>query len=366
MHIIYMHIGDFREDNVLDNLLVSVIIPVYKVEKYLNQCVDSVLNQTYRNLEVILVDDGSPDNCPRICDLYAETDRRVKVIHKKNGGVSSAREAGMHVATGDYVIFVDSDDWIDLSTIEICMQEVKKRPEIGCVLFSYIKELPNGSIPMKILDFSIYLTGDEAKDKIYRRLFGLIKNELSHPERMENMSSCWMKLYRADYAKQGKYYDIKDIGSCEDGLFNMYALQKCNNILYLDMPLYHYRKIENSLTSSFRPDFIKQWENLFSIMQNIIVENELGNLYEEALSNRIALSITAVGLNELNNPSHGMFGHIKEIKKYLRQEKYHNAVKQLEIDNMPFVWKLLMICCKLKLATAVYMAINAVNILRKR
>ena len=92
--------------------LISVIIPVYKVEKYINRCVESVLVQNYHNIEVILVDDGSPDNCGIICDKYAETDSRIKVIHKKNGGLSDARNKGVKKACGDYLLFVDSDDYV--------------------------------------------------------------------------------------------------------------------------------------------------------------------------------------------------------------------------------------------------------------
>ncbi|MDE6526825.1 MAG: glycosyltransferase, partial [Muribaculaceae bacterium] len=91
----------------------SVIVPVYKVEDFLPKCIDSILNQTYRNIEVILVDDGSPDNCPAICDKYARKDHRINVIHKTNGGLCSARNAGLDAASGDYVTFVDSDDWIE-------------------------------------------------------------------------------------------------------------------------------------------------------------------------------------------------------------------------------------------------------------
>lgn len=103
--------------------LLSVVVPVYKVEKYLKKCVDSVLEQTYSNLEVILVDDGSPDNCGALCDEYAKKDSRVKVIHKENGGLSSARNAGLDVAKGDYLTFLDSDDWIDLQLYDRVLQK---------------------------------------------------------------------------------------------------------------------------------------------------------------------------------------------------------------------------------------------------
>ena len=106
--------------------LISIIVPVYKVEPYLRRCVDSILNQTYRNLEVILVDDGSPDNCGSICDAYAKQDSRVKVIHKENGGLSSARNAGLDVMSGAYVGFVDSDDWIEPHMYESLLKLMEK------------------------------------------------------------------------------------------------------------------------------------------------------------------------------------------------------------------------------------------------
>lgn len=98
--------------------MLSVIVPVYKVEPFLKRCVDSIIHQTYKNLEIILVDDGSPDNCGAICDEYANKDDRIKVIHKENGGQSSARNVGIAIAKGDYIAFVDSDDWIDSDMYE--------------------------------------------------------------------------------------------------------------------------------------------------------------------------------------------------------------------------------------------------------
>ena len=99
--------------------LVSIIVPIYKVEPYLRRCLDSIVNQTYTNLEIILVDDGSPDNCPQTCDEYAAKDNRIIVIHKENGGLSDARNIGLDIWKGDYISFVDSDDWVEKKYIEI-------------------------------------------------------------------------------------------------------------------------------------------------------------------------------------------------------------------------------------------------------
>ena len=129
--------------------LISVIVPIYNVEKYLQKCVDSIINQTYKNLEIILVDDGSPDNCPKMCDDYAEKDSRIKVVHKENGGLSDARNVGMEVATGEYVSFIDSDDYISLDFYETLLETIVDNDsdvvECGVVKFyeneKFIKKL---------------------------------------------------------------------------------------------------------------------------------------------------------------------------------------------------------------------------------
>ncbi|WP_391116738.1 glycosyltransferase family 2 protein [Psychrobacillus sp. L3] len=106
--------------------IITVIVPIYKVEAYLHRCVDSILNQTYKNLEILLIDDGSPDKCGEICDEYAKLDERIKVIHKKNGGLSDARNAGIEIAKGEYISFIDSDDWIHVEYIEKLYQLLRK------------------------------------------------------------------------------------------------------------------------------------------------------------------------------------------------------------------------------------------------
>ena len=106
--------------------LISVIVPCYNVEEYLPKCIESILNQTYRNLEILLVDDGSPDNCGRICDEYAAKDSRIRIIHKKNGGLSDARNAALDVMTGEYVTFIDSDDYVSDDYVEYLYKIIKE------------------------------------------------------------------------------------------------------------------------------------------------------------------------------------------------------------------------------------------------
>lgn len=170
--------------DVVKKPLISVIVPVYKVEKYLQKCIDSILNQTYENLEIILVDDGSPDNCPRICDEYARRDGRVRVIHKQNGGLSDARNAGLKVFCGEYLMFVDSDDWIEPNYVE-AMFAVATRHDLDLVIsgvtYTYENEdrknecAPAGNDVVELVSNSLM---GYAWNKLYRR--NIVKREFEN------------------------------------------------------------------------------------------------------------------------------------------------------------------------------------------
>ena len=347
-----------------NNEVVSIIVPIYNNAKYMTECVDSLLNQTYHTLEIILVDDGSSDESSRICDYYGTIDNRIKVIHKENGGASSAREAGLDNATGEFIVFVDGDDWLEPETVAQCMEAAKSYDGIDCVLFSYVKEFLDSSVPMHIMDHDRLFSKAEAEMSVYRRLFGLYDKELSHPERMDNIVSCCMKLYRYDLARNGKFYDHRIIGSSEDALFNMYALYGCRKVIYIDKGFYHYRKSGTSITSSYRPNLDKKWCHLFKEMENVIEEKKLSEIYRESLSNRIALSITGIGMNALCNDNAKLWGKYKEIRGYLRSEYYQNACKKISIKYMPMKWKIFFVCCKLKLSLSVFIMMLLITKLR--
>lgn len=344
---------------------ISVVVPVYNVEKYIQECVNSLLGQSYNNLEIILVDDGSTDNSGKICDDFAQKDDRIKVIHKKNGGLSSAREAGIDRATGDYIMLVDGDDWIDKRTVQSCVHAVKENVLIDCVLFSYVKEFDNNSVPMHVLDNTTYFSPKEAADKVYRRLFGLSDDELTHPERMDNIVSCCMKLYKSEIARKGKYFDNRVVGSSEDTLFNMYALHNCGSMVYLDECYYHYRKINTSLTNVYRENLEKKWAILFKEMEKVLIEKKLGEEYQNALMNRVALSIIGIGMNEVGNKKKSHWWRYKKVREYLKSPQYQEACEKLSIKNMPIIWKVFFVCCKIKVTVAVYCMLLAIMVLRK-
>ena len=324
---------------------ISVIIPVYRVEAYLAQCVDSVLHQSYRDLEVILVDDGS---------AYAAKDPRVRVIHQQNGGASAARRAGVSNAKGDYLMFVDGDDWIDERTVEICVRKLHDSANPDCVVFAYLKETRDSSDAVSLLPG--FDGNSNCVETVYRRQFGLLSDELTHPERLENLCTCWGKLYRRDVAKKGRYFDTKEVGSCEDGLFNIFALQNAETIVYVDLPLYHYRKRSGSLTASYHPEFISQWNRLFDIMEQFIAEHQLGDSFKESFQNRIALSVTAISLNELHHEDYTEWQKICCIREYLNTERYHKATAAIKTAKLPILWNILLQCSRMGWGFPVYCA----------
>ena len=199
----------------LSEPLISVIVPVYNVAEYLRKCLDSIVKQTYHNLEIILIDDGSKDDSGKICDEYANKDSRVIVIHQENQGVSCARNRGIALAHGSYAMFVDSDDWVDEITCETLIKAIY-RYNVQSSMCTYVREYPNKSL-IKELDFD---------DRVFegrlfqRRVCGPIEEELKHPENLDSYSSMWGKLYPTNVLKTKVVIDIKLIGSSEDTLYN--------------------------------------------------------------------------------------------------------------------------------------------------
>ena len=218
--------------------LISVIVPVYRVEKYLERCVKSILSQTYKNLEVILVDDGSPDQCPAICDACAEKDARVKVIHQENKGLSGARNAGIDAASGEYLAFVDSDDYVSPHFIEELYQLLQ---DTGCAIgqcrFSYVKG--DGLVEEGDSAFCIY-RGESLMEQLY-----------GPEEKATCFVVAWNKLYRAELFKEtGIRYPEGRIHEDEATTYRLF--HEAKKLAFLDRALYgYYTENGGSITSVF-------------------------------------------------------------------------------------------------------------------
>lgn len=215
--------------------LISVIVPIYKVEKYLDKCVQSIVSQTYSNLEIILVDDGSPDRCGEMCEAWAKKDTRIKVIHKENGGLSDARNAGLEIAKGDYIAFVDSDDWVHPSFIQL--------------LYQGIKETGAGLAACGVMEFQegTSVSASETID---------VKPERHTPEQVLNWEDqgsryrmvAWNKLYRREILGADRF----PVGRLhEDEFFTYRMIDRCEYLALVDVPMYYYLQRSGSIMTTF-------------------------------------------------------------------------------------------------------------------
>lgn len=222
--------------------LLSVIVPVYKVERYLSECLDSILSSTYTELEIILVDDESPDNCPSICDEYARKDLRIKVIHQKNQGVTAARNAGLAVATGDYVAFVDSDDAISPIMYETMISAMERTgADMAACEYSNDREYLTVRVDQKA-------TTDRCLD-LFDQQLAMLTNAPS--VRNFTWTSCyvWDKLYRREKIQSG--FQPQCV-MCEDLEFNWRYIHTCKRIVMVPHALYLYRLNPYGITGVYK------------------------------------------------------------------------------------------------------------------
>ena len=237
------------------NPLVSVIVPVYKVERYLRECVDSIIGQTYTNLEIILVDDGSPDKCPTICDEYARRDNRVKVIHQENGGLAHARNVGVDNAQGECVTFIDSDDYVPCNFVEHLYKGLAEcDAEISTASFFPFR---GDNACKRSLESNPFV---EIQEDEAIRHYCSINAEHSMPF----ISAC-NKLFRTDLVRGSSFPVEMSLG--EDLLFCDDVLRKCNSICLIDQALYVYQQRNTgALTTRYYPDlfswYVRHYEDV--------------------------------------------------------------------------------------------------------
>lgn len=215
--------------------MISVIIPIYNVSRYLPQCMKSVLSQSYQDLEIILVDDGSTDDCPKMCDNYKEQDARVRVIHKKNGGLSDARNAGMKIATGEWTCFVDSDDWLDQEAI---MKLYQFAIENRC-------EVVQGNIYYAYDDYLLYRQANKKEQERTVLSRHEAMRELIINNRVKNFA--WGKLYKTNIIRDlefpiGKYF--------EDSFWQHLVIDRVEHFGIIDEPLCYYRQRGDSISGA--------------------------------------------------------------------------------------------------------------------
>ena len=311
----------------MNNNKVSIIIPVYNVESYIDECLNSVVNQTYQNLEIILVDDGSPDKCPQICDNWAEKDYRIKVVHKKNGGLSSARNAGMDVATGSFLMFVDSDDFIEKNMVADLLQS---QEQTGAdVVCCEINRYSQGKYVLMDIFHSDKASYTISSTQFLEKLF---LTEVS--------CASWNKLYKKNIL-QGVRFPIGIYNEDIVFLFELFQNKEIS-VTLINKALYNYRVTPNSVTTTFGKRNLDYLYNAQKF-EKIIHKNRI-DLYSFFCVYMSRVSIDT-GWMLIKNKAVNQY---KEEYVYCRKYIKSKLLKILFSYPLPFRWKVhsLIICVK--------------------
>lgn len=271
------------------NPFLSVIVPIYKVEPYLRQCVESILGQTFQDMEIILVDDGSPDGCPAICDHYAEMDARVKVIHKQNGGLVNARKDGVKLSTGRYITFVDGDDWIDRGMYQAMMERIQKNnADILATDFFY-----DGGYPIRhtaVVPEGIY----RGKRLEKLRSHMIYSGKFFQPGVWPNV---WNKWFRREILVPNLSAVNENVSLGEDMVCTYTCMldAKCVEI-YKSRCFYHYRKRQEAMTKVFDQGYFRKYRNLYDNLDVRFADKKREDLQEQVKYHKVWS--VAIGIKE--------------------------------------------------------------------
>lgn len=299
---------------------VSVIVPVYGVEAYLDRCVESILKSDYKDFELILVDDGSPDRCPEMCDRYAEQDKRIKVVHKANGGLTSARLAGYECCQGDYVLFLDSDDFIAPEMISTLYKSISES-QADLAICSWFTERGGNVIPNHLY-IEGELTGRDAV--INKYVLPLVGR---NPRSKANLPGFMcIRLFNRQLMRREMFVSERDYIT-EDILFNlMYGLE-INKVVIVNRPLYYYCYNGASLTMRYRENVFPKMMARYDYCVKLCTDN---HIYDEAKERLMYNLLSAVCFSILNACKMNSYSEArKEIRVIFGNDKVSRLFKQL-------------------------------------
>ena len=304
--------------------LVSIIVPIYNVEKYLTQCVDSILSQTYKNIEVILVDDGSKDNCPQICDEYAARDNRVHVIHKENEGLISARADGIKHAKGEFVQFVDGDDWISLEILEL-MMNMMMQYQVQCVICGHYKVGEGFEYSEEQFIKEGYYAEDNYKKKILPNLFQMEESFI-----FGVAPSVWAKLFKRTELMKYILEVPQSISLGEDvAITYPYLLNACNSIYIMNQPLYYYRQNLDSMTNAYNKVQTKNTIVLLEYLRNM-EKNSVVDFEQQLDYYTMAVSLRNFS-NEKKGGGKQIFRRYCALKEFVNKTHLKECIKRTDL-----------------------------------
>lgn len=327
--------------------MVSIIVPVYKVpEQYLRQCIESCINQTMRKIEIILVDDGSPDDCGKICDEYAKKDERVRVIHKENGGLVSARNAGFEAIQGEWHMYIDGDDWIDLDTCESIFKVLNKYEDIDVVFWKCIQELGDKSIKGKwewpCQDDEHVYSGDECAE--------LARNVLVYKS---GIATAYCKLIRTEYAKKnGIRHDDRLKQGMEGTEFSLRTFYYAKHVLYINAYWNHYLFNPMSISKLGSEYNAKCITDCVKVMEEDIVSFRNKDVFEQTLYQRVVYALIATGLSTYFHPSskENLWSRTRKYAKYIKDYPFYTkSIQKCSTEGMDKQRRVVLLLLRFKL-----------------
>ena len=332
-----------------DEPLLTIVIPVYNVEKYVEKCVESVIPEII-SYEIILVDDGSTDSSLIICKKLEEKNDKIRVIHKKNGGLSSARNCGLHVAKGKYVTFMDSDDWIEAGAYDMLLADIKN--DVDILKYSYVIECDNEITEIhNILEEGIY-DREQIEKNILPLVFGGGKISDSTIQKV-NLSAT-SSIYRLDFLKENEleFVSEREVGS-EDFLFNTEALICSRKIQVIDKCFYHYVQRIGSLTKQYRENLYSQYNKLCKCLYEYMDDKNILNKYYYFYMNFYNALMYLCIWNECGEFAPGnKMDKIDKVKNILKENELQNNIRYIKpTDLKNYILKQLII---LKAARILY------------
>lgn len=324
---------------------VSIVVPVYKTEKYLQRCVDSILVQTLTDIEIILVDDGSPDNCPSLCDEIASKESRVRVVHKTNGGLSSARNAGIEVATGKYIGFVDSDDTIN-ENMYASLLEIIERENVDFVMSDYNRILDNGESYIKTLDIR---AGRYCKEDIKNEIFpNLIMGKNIDYGPLLSVCHC---LYSLDFLNKYNLRFDENVRWSEDNIFSAILGYHADSFYYeKGLETYNYFQNAGTITTSYRKG---AWEVYCTMNEKL--HSYFDDISDYDFSNQLKLHMIYYACNCIGMAKSLSKQEAKnDIQAILKSNELKSALKNVNLSGVPFKLKVKLYLMKYRFSSLVY------------
>lgn len=342
-----------------DNPYFSIILPIYNVEKYLNRCIESILKQNFKDMEIILVDDESPDNCPQLCELWKKKDKRIKVIHKKNGGLGYARNSGLEIAQGQYIWFVDSDDTIAPGALKKIHEALLKNDNPDVIFFGYKRIDKKGDVAFEEIQNikkKKYLTKNEITKELLPDFI------FSNPNTKEEINICksaWCCCIRNEIIQCNNIkFESERKYISEDYYFWLDNFDKFNSMVFLDDAYYLYYQNEDSLSLKYREDRFEKLKIFDGKMVELVNEHNYPLECHVRLKGLFISNLFGCLKSEIKNKKNiGFISSFQRFKSICQDGYVYDALDKYSCKNKSNGWKLFSFCIRRKLYMLLYLVL---------